>query len=180
MPAACRERSAKPQKTSWEPKWKSPVRAGRMPGYMRSTRWRICVRQVPSMPRFCAGRSTTGSSPTFAYAELMKPLPLYADIMPRSASICIRYQPVARHSGSVCLVVKDRLNIDAMKEAAASFLGRHDFSPYRDNRDKAGDGTGSIVEVTDVELGAYADLILFRIGVAFPLENGPAHHRRPC
>ncbi|NLT66428.1 MAG: tRNA pseudouridine(38-40) synthase TruA [Acidobacteria bacterium] len=62
--------------------------------------------------------------------------------------------------------VKDRLNIDAMKEAAASFLGRHDFSPYRDNRDKAGDGTGSIVEVTDVELGAYADLILFRIGAS--------------
>jgi tRNA pseudouridine38-40 synthase len=59
--------------------------------------------------------------------------------------------------------VKDRLDVKRMSEAAGLFVGRHDFSLYRDKREKP---SSTIVEVTSCSLRRHGDLILFRIGAS--------------
>jgi tRNA pseudouridine38-40 synthase len=59
--------------------------------------------------------------------------------------------------------IKDRLNVPRMSEAAARFVGRRDFSIYRE---KGEDPASTIVEVTGCELALHGDLILFRISAS--------------
>jgi len=59
--------------------------------------------------------------------------------------------------------IRDRLDVERMSEAAGMFVGRRDFSAYRDKR---GEPSGNIVEVTSCTLCRYGDLILFRIGAS--------------
>jgi tRNA pseudouridine38-40 synthase len=59
--------------------------------------------------------------------------------------------------------IKDRLQAERMSEAAGRFVGRHDFSIYREKRE---DPSSTIVEVTSCVLCAHGNLILFRIGAS--------------
>ncbi|MEK6284619.1 MAG: tRNA pseudouridine(38-40) synthase TruA [Acidobacteriota bacterium] len=59
--------------------------------------------------------------------------------------------------------VKDKLDQAAMREAAQSLLGRHDFARFCDKR--AGEGS-TIVVVNDVQFGTDGDLLLFRVGAS--------------
>jgi tRNA pseudouridine38-40 synthase len=59
--------------------------------------------------------------------------------------------------------VKDRLDVEAMQNACALLVGRHDFVRFCDKR--AGDQS-TIVVVERAELGRDGDLILFRIGAS--------------
>jgi tRNA pseudouridine38-40 synthase len=59
--------------------------------------------------------------------------------------------------------IKDRLQVDRMSDAAGRFVGRHDFSIYREKRENP---SSTIVEVTSCVLRAHGDLILFRIGAS--------------
>jgi tRNA pseudouridine38-40 synthase len=59
--------------------------------------------------------------------------------------------------------VKDRLDAGRMSEAAAMFVGRHDFSAYRDKREKP---SSTIVEVNSCTVCESGRLILFRIGAS--------------
>jgi tRNA pseudouridine38-40 synthase len=59
--------------------------------------------------------------------------------------------------------IKDRLDIRRMSEAAESFVGRHDFSIYRETEE---DPSNALVEVSCSELRAQGNLILFRIGAS--------------
>jgi len=57
--------------------------------------------------------------------------------------------------------IKDRLDANAMRDAAARLAGRHDFSAFADKRLKEDDSR--IVVVERCELARVGDLILFRI-----------------
>ena len=57
--------------------------------------------------------------------------------------------------------VKDRLDFDAMQNAAAALAGRHDFSAFADKRLK--EDESRIVVVEHAEVAEAGDLILFRI-----------------
>ena len=57
--------------------------------------------------------------------------------------------------------IKDSLDVDAMKKAAATIAGRHDFSAFADKRLKEEDSRIVVVERCDLE--RVGDLILFRI-----------------
>lgn len=59
--------------------------------------------------------------------------------------------------------IKDRLDIEAMQQACALLVGRHDFARFCDKR--AGEQS-TIVVVEQAELGREGDLILFRIGAS--------------
>ena len=59
--------------------------------------------------------------------------------------------------------VRDRLDVDRMNETAAMFVGRHDFSAYRDKREKP---SSTIVVVNSCTLCSCGNLILFRIGAS--------------
>jgi tRNA pseudouridine38-40 synthase len=59
--------------------------------------------------------------------------------------------------------IKDRLDIRRMREAAATLVGRHDFSTYREKEE---DPSSALVEVSCSELCAHENLILFRIGAS--------------
>ncbi len=59
--------------------------------------------------------------------------------------------------------VKDKLDVAAMKSAAGLLLGMHDFSAFCEEDDQR---TSTLVEVTQSELVASRDLILFRIGAS--------------
>src|SRR5204863_394827 len=59
--------------------------------------------------------------------------------------------------------VKDNLDQAAMREAARSLPGRHDFARFCDKR--AGEGS-TIVVVNDVQVRNDGDLLLFRIGAS--------------
>ncbi len=59
--------------------------------------------------------------------------------------------------------VKDSLNQTAMRKAAGSLVGRHDFAGFCDKR--VGDGS-TIVAVNDVQVRVDGDLVLFRIGAS--------------
>ena len=59
--------------------------------------------------------------------------------------------------------IKDRLNTERMCKAAELFVGRHDFSAYRDKREKP---SSTIVKVTSCTLCRHGNLILFRIGAS--------------
>jgi tRNA pseudouridine38-40 synthase len=59
--------------------------------------------------------------------------------------------------------VKDRLDVEAMQQACARLIGRHDFAQLCDKR--AGERS-TIVVVEHAELGLEGDLILFRIGAS--------------
>jgi tRNA pseudouridine38-40 synthase len=59
--------------------------------------------------------------------------------------------------------IKDRLNVRLMSEAAARFVGRHDFSNYRDKREEP---SSTLVEVTCCEVCTNGNLIVFRIGAS--------------
>ena len=59
--------------------------------------------------------------------------------------------------------IKDRLQVDRMSDAAGRFVGRHDFSIYREKRENP---SSAIVEVTSCILRAHGNLILFRIGAS--------------
>lgn len=59
--------------------------------------------------------------------------------------------------------VKDKLDEEAMTEAAGSLVGRHDFARFADKR--TGDGS-TVVVVNDVELARLGDLLLFRIAAS--------------
>ncbi|HKP13746.1 MAG TPA: tRNA pseudouridine(38-40) synthase TruA [Blastocatellia bacterium] len=59
--------------------------------------------------------------------------------------------------------VKDRLNVEAMQQACAPLVGRHDFVRLCDKR--AGEQS-TVVVVEHAELGRDGDLILFRIGAS--------------
>jgi len=59
--------------------------------------------------------------------------------------------------------VKDRLQVQRMGEAAGRWVGRHDFSAYREKEE---DPSNTLVEVTCCELHPHGDLILFRIGAS--------------
>jgi tRNA pseudouridine38-40 synthase len=57
--------------------------------------------------------------------------------------------------------IKDRLDADAMRDAAARLTGRHDFSAFTDKRLQ--EDESRIVVVERSEIGVDGDLILFRI-----------------
>jgi len=59
--------------------------------------------------------------------------------------------------------IRDRLDVDRMSEAAGMFMGRHDFSAYRDKRETL---SSPVVEVTCCAFCSQGDLILFRIGAS--------------
>jgi tRNA pseudouridine38-40 synthase len=59
--------------------------------------------------------------------------------------------------------IKDRLDIRRMREAAESFVGRHDFSIYREKEEEP---SSALVEVSYSELLAHGNLILFRMGAS--------------
>jgi tRNA pseudouridine38-40 synthase len=59
--------------------------------------------------------------------------------------------------------IKDRLDETAMRAAAGSLTGRHDFARFADKR--AGDSS-TIVVVNDVQFLRDGDLLLFRIGAS--------------
>lgn len=59
--------------------------------------------------------------------------------------------------------VKDRLNVEVMNQAAALFVGRHDFAAFCEPRT---DEKSTLVEVERVELVEEGDLLLFRIGAS--------------
>jgi tRNA pseudouridine38-40 synthase len=59
--------------------------------------------------------------------------------------------------------IKDRLDIRLMSEAAESFVGRHDFSLYREKEE---DPSSALVEITCSELRAQGNMILFRMGAS--------------
>jgi tRNA pseudouridine38-40 synthase len=59
--------------------------------------------------------------------------------------------------------VKDRLDHEAMREAARLFLGTHDFAGYRE---KAEDSSSTLIHVTCSEIVVHGNLILFRIGAS--------------
>ncbi len=59
--------------------------------------------------------------------------------------------------------VRDRLDAERMKAAAALLPGRHDFAAFCD---KGGADKSTLVEVTRAELAAHGELILFRIGAS--------------
>jgi len=59
--------------------------------------------------------------------------------------------------------VKDPLDVPLMSEAARLFLGRHDFSVYREKEE---DPSNALVEVNDCRLQVHANLIIFRIGAS--------------
>jgi tRNA pseudouridine38-40 synthase len=59
--------------------------------------------------------------------------------------------------------IKDQLNVQRMNDAAGRFVGRQDFSIYRDKRE---DAASTFVEVTQCELRTYGNMILFRIGAS--------------
>lgn len=58
--------------------------------------------------------------------------------------------------------VKDKLNIEAMSQAAATIAGRHDFAAFSE-RDAKRDGQSTIVVVESAEVTTAEHLILFRI-----------------
>ena len=60
--------------------------------------------------------------------------------------------------------IKDRLNVEAMQEAAGVIAGRHDFSAFTDKRLKEEDSR--IVVVERCELALAGDLILVRIAAS--------------
>jgi tRNA pseudouridine38-40 synthase len=59
--------------------------------------------------------------------------------------------------------VKDRLDLERMKSAAAFLPGRHDFAAFCD---RGGTDTSTLVEVTRSELATGGGLILFRISAS--------------
>ena len=59
--------------------------------------------------------------------------------------------------------IKDRLNMQDMKEASQLFLGMHDFAAYRE---KAEDPQSTFVNVTRCEIAAHGDMILLRVGAS--------------
>ena len=59
--------------------------------------------------------------------------------------------------------VKDDLDQAAMREAAASLVGRRDFALFCDKRAEEG---STIVTVSDVQFRSDGDLLLFRIGAS--------------
>lgn len=59
--------------------------------------------------------------------------------------------------------IKDRLNVQVMKEASRSFIGMHDFSSYRE---KAEDPASTLVDVTRLEIAVHGNLILLRLGAS--------------
>lgn len=60
--------------------------------------------------------------------------------------------------------IKDRLDVDAMREAASAIAGRHDFSAFTDKRLR--EDESRIVVVERCELERSGDLILFRIAAS--------------
>jgi tRNA pseudouridine38-40 synthase len=60
--------------------------------------------------------------------------------------------------------IKDRLNVEAMRQAARFLVGRHDFTSFCETLGKEEGST--LVEVISCELEARGDLILFRIGAS--------------
>lgn len=60
--------------------------------------------------------------------------------------------------------IKDQLNVEAMRAAAAALAGRHDFSAFTDKRLKQEESR--IVVVERCELERDGDLILFRIAAS--------------
>ena len=59
--------------------------------------------------------------------------------------------------------VKDTLDEAAMREAARSLIGRHDFTRFCDKRSEEG---STIVVVNNVQFGSDGDLLLFRISAS--------------
>jgi tRNA pseudouridine38-40 synthase len=59
--------------------------------------------------------------------------------------------------------VKDNLDHKAMREAAQSLVGRHDFAQFCDKR---ADERSTVVVITDVQVRSKGDLLLFRIGAS--------------
>jgi tRNA pseudouridine38-40 synthase len=59
--------------------------------------------------------------------------------------------------------IKERLNLDAMREASGLLVGRHDFERFCDKR---AEEKSTIVVVERSELDQVGDLILFRIGAS--------------
>src|SRR5439155_1994734 len=62
-----------------------------------------------------------------------------------------------------CWWVRERLNLDPMREAVSDLVGRHDFERFADKRM---DDRSTIVVVEHVEIASDGDLILFRIGAS--------------
>lgn len=58
--------------------------------------------------------------------------------------------------------IKDPLDVRTMTEAARLFVGRRDFSAYREKADPS----NPLVEVTRSEIAVRGDLILYRIGAS--------------
>jgi tRNA pseudouridine38-40 synthase len=61
--------------------------------------------------------------------------------------------------------VKDRLNVEAMSQAATAIAGRHDFAAFSE-RDVKRDGQSTIVVVESAEVTAAEHLILFRVAAS--------------
>jgi len=59
--------------------------------------------------------------------------------------------------------VKDRLDLDRMRQASQAILGRHDFGEFAE---KVEGERSTLVVVQHVEIGRDGDLILFRIGAS--------------
>ena len=59
--------------------------------------------------------------------------------------------------------VKDKLDLDRMRQASQAILGRHDFAAFAE---KVEGERSTLVVVQHVEIGMDGDLILFRIGAS--------------
>jgi tRNA pseudouridine38-40 synthase len=56
--------------------------------------------------------------------------------------------------------VRDRLDVERIREAARRFEGRHDFRSFAASDDKGG---STLVEVRRIEVGEAGDLLLIRV-----------------
>jgi tRNA pseudouridine38-40 synthase len=59
--------------------------------------------------------------------------------------------------------VKDRLQVDLMRDACRLLVGRHDFAPFRQERD---DDRSTVVVIDKAEMEIDGELLLFRVGAS--------------
>jgi tRNA pseudouridine38-40 synthase len=100
--------------------------------------------------------------------NLLRVEPLHAAFDPRRDAMAryYIYQIATRRTAFAKRFVwwvKDRLDLAQMRAASRLIAGRHDFSHFREERQ---DERSCVVAVERVELEAFDDLLLFRIGAS--------------
>ena len=70
--------------------------------------------------------------------------------------------------------VKQRLDVEAMADAARMLLGRHDFSTFRDSQCQA---ASPIRTLDRLDVGREGDMIRFEVGAFIPASAGPLDGR---